>query len=116
MSTSNSDDNGPSEGVPQAANSGEAAASTAPPPPEDRLLQLEQEKKDLQERVLRAAADFDNFRKRTRKEVEEAQTRGRESMVKELLPALDNLERALKHAAADDPLSTGVRMVEKTFL
>jgi molecular chaperone GrpE len=82
---------------------------------EGQVQKLEAEKKDLQDRLLRTAADFDNWRKRAKKEQEEASSKGREALLKEMLPVIDNLERALKHAG-DDPLAQGVRMVEKQLL
>lgn len=72
----------------------------------------------LKDQLLRTAADFDNFRKRARREQEEAQLAGRESMLKELLPVFDNLERAVAHAdTAKDVQSfaSGIDMVLKQF-
>lgn len=95
----------------------------AQPTVEDMITQLEQEKakaeaaaKENYDRLLRMAAEFENFKKRTKKELDEAGHKGREGVVKELLPVMDNLERALKHAPGDDPLAQGVRMVEKQML
>ena len=82
----------------------------------DRSEKLEQEKRELHDRLLRTAAEFENFKKRTKKEADEASTRGREQLLKELLPALDNLERALKHAAPGDPLTVGLMQTEKQLL
>ncbi len=101
-----------------------AREAGAPPPTlEQQLLQeidrsekLEQEKRELHDRLLRTAAEFENFKKRTKKEADEASTRGREQLLKELLPALDNLERALKHAAPGDPLTVGLLQTEKQLL
>jgi len=82
----------------------------------EQLEKLEKDKRDLHDRLLRTAAEFENFKKRTKKEAEEASTRGREQLLKELLPAIDNLERALKHAAPGDPLAVGVQQTEKLLL
>ena len=82
----------------------------------DRNDALEKDKRELHDRWLRTAAEFENFKKRTKKESDEASTRGREQLLKELLPALDNLERALKHAPAGDPLAVGVMQTEKQLL
>jgi molecular chaperone GrpE len=82
---------------------------------EGQVQKLEAEKRDLQDRLLRTAADFDNWRKRAKKEQDEAAAKGREALLKDMLPVIDNLERALKHAG-DDPLAQGVRMVEKQLL
>ncbi|HEY2744226.1 MAG TPA: nucleotide exchange factor GrpE [Polyangia bacterium] len=104
----------------------EAAAPPAPTSPIsleeqlraeiDRNDKLEKDKRELHDRLLRTAAEFENFKKRTKKEADEASTRGREQLLKELLPAVDNLERALKHAAPGDPLAVGVQQTEKLLL
>ncbi|WP_433932539.1 nucleotide exchange factor GrpE [Sorangium cellulosum] len=89
------------------------------PTPEDKLGEVQAEAARMREQLLRTAADFDNFRKRSRREVEEAQRRGRESILKELLPVFDNLERAASHAEnAPDVKSVaeGVRIVAKQFV
>ncbi|HEX8953304.1 MAG TPA: nucleotide exchange factor GrpE [Polyangia bacterium] len=95
---------------------GEAPAQPTLEQQIDQLEKLEQEKRELHDRLLRTAADFENFKKRTKKEADEASIRGREQLLKELLPALDNLERALKHAPAGDPLAVGVQQTEKQLL
>jgi molecular chaperone GrpE len=97
----------------------QAAGGDNPPTLEQQIEQLEKlerDKRDLHDRLLRTAAEFENFKKRTKKEAEEASTRGREQLLKELLPAIDNLERALKHAPAGDPLAVGVQQTEKILL
>jgi molecular chaperone GrpE len=90
--------------------------SAVEPTVEDRLARLESENRELKDRLLRTAAEFENFKKRTKKEMDDAATRGREQLLKELLPALDNLERALKHAPEGDPLAIGVKQTEKQLL
>ncbi len=73
----------------------------------------------LRDQLLRTAADFDNFRKRARREQEDATRRGRETTVKDLLPIFDNLERAAAHAesgADTKAVSDGIRMVTKQFV
>lgn len=72
----------------------------------------------LRDQYLRTAADFENYRKRTRREVDDAQRRGRESALKDLLPVFDNLERAAAHAtSAPDAKSVvdGLRIVLKQW-
>jgi molecular chaperone GrpE len=54
----------------------------------------------LKDRYIRLAADFENFRKRSLKEREEAYHFGHQNLVKDLLPSVDNLERAIEHARA----------------
>jgi molecular chaperone GrpE len=83
---------------------------------EKQVHGLEEKYKEEHDRLLRTAADYENFKRRTKKELDESLGRGREQVMKEILPVMDNLERALKHATADDPLAAGVRMVEKQLL
>jgi len=56
----------------------------------------------LQDRLLRLAADFENFRKRTLREKEEAWRYGHQNLVKDLLATVDNLERAIEHARGSE--------------
>ena len=81
-----------------------------------KLAALEKEKKDLHERLLRTAADFDNFRKRSRKDMDDARAKAKEDVLKEILPVADNLERALQAsesggAAAAAGIADGVKLV-----
>ena len=72
----------------------------------------------LKERLLRTAADFDNFRKRSRKDIADAERRVQEDLLRSLLPTFDNLERAAVHAgtAADlKALTEGLKMVMRQF-
>jgi len=86
-------------------------------------LELSQEKsretmerlKEAHERMLRAAADLENYKKRAQREKEELQKFGNERLLKDLLPVLDNLDRALAAAPAGDPLVAGVTMVRSAF-
>jgi molecular chaperone GrpE len=59
----------------------------------------------------RTQADFENYRKRVAREAASAQERGAIALAKELLPALDNLDRAMQAAAREDPLLEGVGLV-----
>jgi molecular chaperone GrpE len=67
------------------------------------------------ERCLRLAADLENYKKRAVKERDEVQKFGIEKLLKDLLPVLDGLDRALAAAAADDPLREGVKLVRANF-
>lgn len=71
--------------------------------------------KEEHERLLRAAADLENFRKRAAKEREEIQKFGVERLLKDLFPIVDGLDRALAAAPSDDPLAEGVRMVRASL-
>lgn len=59
---------------------------------------------------LRLAAEYDNYRKRSQKEKENAWTTARADTIKELLPVYDNLERALKQETCDEAYAKGVEM------
>ncbi|ALX48130.1 nucleotide exchange factor GrpE [Lentibacillus amyloliquefaciens] len=80
---------------------------------ESEVEQLKQERDDMQQRVLRIQAEFDNFKKRSQKEKEQERKYKSEDFVKELLPALDNFERALQVEVTDETKSfvDGVSMV-----
>jgi molecular chaperone GrpE len=67
---------------------------------------------------LRLAADFDNYRKRTAREHAELSQRANERLLNELLPVLDDLERALEAAAEHEEakLEEGVRLVHRSLL
>ncbi len=72
----------------------------------------------LKDMLVRTAADFDNFRKRSRRELEDARRGGREELLKEMLPVFDNLERAIQSAqkATDaKAVSDGLGMILKQF-
>lgn len=71
--------------------------------------------KDTHERYLRAAADLDNFKKRAAREREEAERFGVQRLLKDLLPVLDNLERALAHVDVKNPLAEGVLATRRMF-
>jgi molecular chaperone GrpE len=71
--------------------------------------------KDTHERLLRAAADLDNYKKRAAKEREEVQKFGIEKVLKDILPVVDGLDRALAAAPPDDPLAEGVRLVRASL-
>ena len=65
---------------------------------------------DLNDRYLRMAAEYDNFRKRSQREREQAYTDAVSRAVTALLPTYDNLERALHHETADEAYKKGVEM------
>jgi molecular chaperone GrpE len=77
----------------------------------DELMKMAAERDKYLGLAQRAQADFENYRKRVARDAAAARERGVSSLVKELLPALDNLDRALEAAAQDDPLLQGVRLV-----
>jgi molecular chaperone GrpE len=86
----------------EARESEARAAAGAPAADPAEVAALRAEIASLQDRLLRLQADFDNFRKRTLREREEAYLYGHQNLVKDLLPTVDNLERAIEHARAND--------------
>src|SRR5262245_45983357 len=103
---------------PGAADEGDIGQVEAAEKVADPLAEARAEAARIRDQLLRTAADYDNFRKRTRREVEDAQKRGREELLRELLPVFDNLERAVVHAGqASDAkaVADGVGMVLKQF-
>jgi molecular chaperone GrpE len=80
-----------------------------------RAAQTQERLKDTHERLLRTAAEFDNYRKRAQKEKDDTRKFAVESLLKDFLPVADNLERALDHAEEHDPRQVidGVRLVQK---
>ena len=113
--------------VPDGAGEGGAAAGDEPQKLAMLQAQLEESfkraretsdrLKDTHDRLLRTAAEFDNFKKRAAKEKEDIQRFGIERLLKDFLPVMDNLERALDHAEQHDPKQVieGVRLVQKLF-
>ncbi len=84
---------------------------------EDRLQALEAERDEYLNDLQRLAAEFENYRKRAAREQADFATRATERLVKELLPVLDDLERALEAAAAHEEakLEEGVRLVQRAL-
>jgi molecular chaperone GrpE len=120
------------ETPPPASAAPEAAATTSADPRDAELESLKaelelslsrgrdlmQKLKDEHEKVLRTAADLENYKKRAQKEKDEVQKFGAEKLLKDFLPVFDNFDRALEHAksAADfDSLKKGVEMIRRLF-
>jgi molecular chaperone GrpE len=84
---------------------------------EERIALLEREWDEYLADVKRVAADFDNYRKRAARDQQSLVARAHERLVKELLPVLDDLERALEAAEAHEEakLEEGVALVTRAF-
>jgi molecular chaperone GrpE len=114
-----SDDQNEEQGngaVPEGEPTGEAPVQEAEP--QDPLAESQAELGRVRDMLLRTAADFDNYRKRSRREMVEAEQRAREDLLRELLPVFDNLERAMQHAdSATDVQGVvdGIRIVMRQF-
>ncbi len=95
---------------------GEPAAAEAPVAAGDAESErLRGELDHMRDVYLRKLAEFDNFRKRTEREREELHRTAGENLVRELIPVLDNFERALQHGEEADPGSfrQGVEMIAR---
>lgn len=101
----------PPEGPPP-EDKGEAA-----PPAEGGPSELEKARGEAaryKDQLLRTAADFDNFRKRARRETEDARARGRDETLTEILPVFDNLARAVQAASSATDVAaiqSGIQLV-----
>lgn len=87
---------------------------------EAALLSSEAKVKEQQDSVLRAKADVENMRRRTEQEIDKARKYALNKFAEELLPVIDNLERAIAAADAENetvkPIVEGVEMTHKTFV
>jgi molecular chaperone GrpE len=77
----------------------------------DEMVKTAAQRDEYLALAQRTQADFENYRKRVARDAAQAQDRGVAKLAKELLPALDNLDRAIEAAEAEDPLLAGVRLV-----
>jgi len=84
-----------------------------PQPEEDQLAALTRERDEYLDLAKRTQADFENYRKRAAKDMTAAGARARIGVIREILPVVDNLERALSVApdGDGDPFVEGVRLV-----
>jgi molecular chaperone GrpE len=116
----------PDEIVPQESPEADAAGSAGEFPegeltPEQALLaRLEEEVAAARDAALRATADAQNVKRRAEQDVEKARKFALEQFARELLPVVDNLERALEATAGQDaavkPFAEGVELTLKSFL
>jgi molecular chaperone GrpE len=87
-------------------------AGGEPEPQEDELTAARRERDEYLDLARRTQADFENYRKRAAKDISQASGRARTGLIRELLPVVDNLERALTAAPAEgDGFAEGVRLV-----
>jgi molecular chaperone GrpE len=85
--------------------------------PEDPLARAERERDEYLDLARRAQADFENYRKRAAREAAVAGERAKSGLVRELLPIVDNLERALASAEeGEQHLAEGVRLVHSELI
>ncbi len=106
-----------SDGAVSEAAAAESADPNAPDPDAELIAELV----EMKDRMLRLKAEFDNFRKRALKERQEALQYGHQNLVKDLLSAVDNLDRALEHSRTSESgdlegLLQGVELVRRELL
>lgn len=80
-----------------------------------QVANLENILKEKNEEVLRRAADLDNYRKRLTKETEDRIKFANQSVVKDFLPVIDNIELTLQHTEEGTPLREGIELTIKSF-
>ena len=98
-----------------AAANGQASEHELPPAsPEDRAAALAIERDEMKDRMLRVAADFENWKKRARKEQTDAVASARESVLRDILEVVDNLERAA--GAQDNGVVDGAAVMKGVSL
>ena len=116
---------------PESNGSGNGAGEKAAPEPapelqipaataEERVAALQAERDEIKDRMLRIAADFENWKKRSRKEQTDAESRVREQVLKDMLEVVDNLERAtsayVENGSVDgSSVLKGVNLVLRLF-
>jgi molecular chaperone GrpE len=82
------------QGADEEGAANDAGIELPAPSPEERVALLQAERDDMKDRMLRIAADFENWKKRSRKEQSDGEARVREGILKDMLDVVDNLERA----------------------
>ena len=92
--------------------------SSDPPVSIDRIADLERERDDYHDRWLRKTAEFDNYRKRVERERRDHADAVAEGVLSDLLPLVDDLERALQTPAAPEAQAyrTGVELIHKQMV
>jgi molecular chaperone GrpE len=102
----------------------EAPVEAGEAPSEDPAQALRAERDDLYERLLRTTADFDNYRKRIERERREVSEAATADLIRDLLPVVDDLERALANSAGegtgeadpDSSLRRGIELIHRFLL
>ncbi|MDC4224435.1 MAG: nucleotide exchange factor GrpE [Candidatus Manganitrophus sp.] len=106
---------------------GPATAEDAPAESPEKVIETlragyekkEEEARQAQERFMRTLADFENYKKQTQRDQSDALKYANEKLIKELLPVIDNLERALAHSRETrdfDRMMEGVELIRKQLL
>ncbi|HEX3694168.1 MAG TPA: nucleotide exchange factor GrpE [Polyangia bacterium] len=109
--------NGADDKTEDGVDNGAPAANT----PEEKIAALTAERDEMKDRMLRVAAEFENWKKRARKDQTDGEARVREGVLKDLLDVADNLDRAVTAQGSGDgkvdaaALFKGVNLVLRLF-
>ena len=105
-------------GLSEAAPEASAGDPEAEPSENDAEAdgELRAQLEELNDKYLRLAADYENFRRRTFRERQEIQKYGNESLVKELLASVDNLDRSVEHGREEEYDEEGAKLLEGVAL
>ncbi len=106
----------PDEAIPQAEAPDTEQPADQPDPAAEALAAAEAKAEEYLNLAQRVQADFDNYRKRTKATRAEAFEDGAREFIKQLLPVVDNLERAIAQETGDETLMTGVKLVYKQLM
>jgi molecular chaperone GrpE len=109
--------NGAGNGAGSAGDGLDPDKELPPATPEDRAAALAAERDEIKDRMLRIAAEFENWKKRARKEKDDAVAAARESVLRDMLEVSDNLERAASaHGTVDAAaVMKGISLVLRVF-
>jgi molecular chaperone GrpE len=111
------DEAGEPSGDEEASNEQELLEEKERTEAEDPLARAQRERDEYLDLARRAQADFENYRKRAAREAAAAGERAKSGLVRELLPVVDNLERALASAGQEEQhLAEGVRLVHSELI
>lgn len=107
------------ETVPETEQPAEPAPEAEAAPADDfaaKLEALQKQNADLSDKLLRQMAEFDNYRKRTTREKEEIGVVAKSKALTEMLPVVDNFERAMQTACADPEFQKGMELIFKSLV
>ena len=113
-----SEDDQTTNGTAATPPSASEPAAAAPATPEERIAALEAEKAETRDRMLRIAAEFENYKKRSRKEQTDNEGKVREAVLRDMLEVIDNLDRATAATGGATDLQSvqqGIALVLRLF-
>lgn len=85
-------------------------------PQESKEQQLQKQLDELNDRLLRTMAEYDNYRKRSIKEKDAIYPQAKADTVEKFLPIIDNFERAMQAECADEAFKKGMEMIFQSFM